>query len=321
MSIGIILVSHGDLAMGVKHSAEMVFGRQEKTEVVTFVTEQGPKDVHEAIVSAIETFSTTDEILILADLRGGTPYNQALLIINELENRKIGLIAGLSLPMLIQAYTERLSENNSLSLMMAHVIEEAKKGVSVPSDSVQPGGVNPKEEVHIEDRNRDGERFKINLVRIDSRLLHGQVATAWTPDSKANRIIVVSDTVSKDEVRKKLIEQAAPLGVKANVVPIKKMVEAANSPILNGVQALLLFENPQDLLKTVEGGVDIKIINVGQMVNKTGKTQISHTLSLDKEDVRTFERLRAKGIEFDVRKVPSDSKQNLFGLIEKATIK
>lgn len=319
MNIGIILVSHGELAQGVKHSAEMVFGRQEKTEVVTFAAEQGPKDVHEAIICAIERFDATDEILILADLRGGTPYNQALLIINELENRKIGLIAGLNLPMLIQAYTERLSENNALSLMMAHVVQEAKNGVSVPSNSVQADGVKPKKEAQIKDRN--GEKFKINLVRIDSRLLHGQVATAWTPDSKANRIIVVSDTVSKDEVRKKLIEQAAPLGIKANVVPIKKIIEAANSPLLNGVQALLLFENPQDLLKTVEGGVDIKVINVGQMVNKTGKTQISHTLSLDKEDVQTFERLRAKGIEFDVRKVPSDSKQNLFSLIEKAMIK
>ncbi|MGV7366355.1 PTS sugar transporter subunit IIB, partial [Mycobacterium kansasii] len=39
-------------------------------------------------------------------------------------------------------------------------------------------------------------KIKINLARIDSRLLHGQVATAWTPDSRANRIIVVSDTVS-----------------------------------------------------------------------------------------------------------------------------
>ena len=48
-------------------------------------------------------------------------------------------------------------------------------------------------------------KLKINLARLDTRLLHGQVATAWTPDSKADRIIVASDSVAKDELRKELI--------------------------------------------------------------------------------------------------------------------
>jgi PTS system mannose-specific IIB component len=46
--------------------------------------------------------------------------------------------------------------------------------------------------------------LKINLARIDTRLLHGQVATNWVPASKADRIIVASDTVAKDELRKQL---------------------------------------------------------------------------------------------------------------------
>ncbi|WP_161944280.1 PTS sugar transporter subunit IIB, partial [Streptococcus suis] len=58
-------------------------------------------------------------------------------------------------------------------------------------------------------------KLKINLARIDTRLLHGQVATAWTPASKADRIIVASDTVAQDDLRKQLIKQAAPGNVKA----------------------------------------------------------------------------------------------------------
>lgn len=57
-------------------------------------------------------------------------------------------------------------------------------------------------------------KIKFVLARIDSRLLHGQVATAWTKATQPNRIIVVSDAVAKDDLRKKLIEQAAPPGVK-----------------------------------------------------------------------------------------------------------
>ena len=58
---------------------------------------------------------------------------------------------------------------------------------------------------------------------MDTRLLHGQVATSWTKATNPNRIIVVSDKVAKDDLRKKLIEQAAPTGVRAHVIPLKKI--------------------------------------------------------------------------------------------------
>ena len=49
----------------------------------------------------------------------------------------------------------------------------------------------------------------VRLMRIDSRLLHGQVATNWAKTAKIDRILVVSDSVAKDELRKVIIMQAA----------------------------------------------------------------------------------------------------------------
>lgn len=71
------------------------------------------------------------------------------------------------------------------------------------------------------------ENLEYVLSRIDSRLLHGQVATAWTKTVQPTRIIVVSDAVAKDNLRKSLIQQAAPPGVKAHVVPINHMLSLA----------------------------------------------------------------------------------------------
>ena len=152
-------------------------------------------------------------------------------------------------------------------------------------------------------------------------MLHGQVATAWTPDSKADRIIVVSDAVAKDEMRKQLIGQAAPNGVKANVIPIAKMIEIAKDPRFGNTHAFLLFENPQDVLAVVEAGVPLDTVNVGSMAHSTGKVMVNKVLSMDEKDVETFEKLRDLGVKFDVRKVPNDSKANLFDLIKKANIK
>ena len=62
--------------------------------------------------------------------------------------------------------------------------------------------------------------------------MHGQVVTNWVPYSKADRIIVASDDVAKDELRKELIKQAAPNGIKVNVVPIQKLIDASKTHVL-----------------------------------------------------------------------------------------
>ncbi|MEG2645398.1 MAG: PTS system mannose/fructose/N-acetylgalactosamine-transporter subunit IIB, partial [Enterococcus sp.] len=150
------------------------------------------------------------------------------------------------------------------------------------------------------------------LARIDSRLLHGQVATAWTKTTQPTRIIVVSDDVARDELRKKLIQQAAPPGVKAHVVPINQMIKIAkDDQHFGGQRAMLLFENPEDLLRAVEGGVPLKTVNVGSMAHSAGKVQPNKVLAFSQEDIDTFDKLKKAGLDFDVRKVPNDSKGNM----------
>ena len=329
MSIGIVIASHGEFAAGIKQSGSMIFGEQEKVQAVTFMPNEGPDDLRAKIEAAIATFDAEDEVLVLADLWSGSPFNQASAVMGANPERKVAIITGLNLPMLIQAYTERMMDDSAgVEQVAANIIKEAKAGIKALPEELNPAeesatpaeaGVNA---AAIPEGTVVGDgKIKINLARIDSRLLHGQVATAWTPDSKANRIIVVSDAVAKDEMRKTLITQAAPPGVKANVVPIKKMIEVAKDPRFGETKALLLFETPQDALAAIEGGVPVETLNVGSMAHSTGKTMLNSVLSVNKDDVAAFEKLRDLGVKFDVRKVPNDSKSDLFALINKADVK
>ncbi len=330
MGIGIIIASHGKFAEGIHQSGSMIFGEQEKVQVVTFMPNEGPDDLYGHFNNAIQQFDADDEILVLADLWSGSPFNQASRVAGENPERKMAIITGLNLPMLIQAYTERLMDAGAgVEQVAANIIKESKDGIKA-----FPEDLNPVEETAATEKVvnalqgaipagtviGDG-KLKINLARVDTRLLHGQVATAWTPASKADRIIVASDEVAQDDLRKQLIKQAAPGGVKANVVPISKLIEASKDPRFGNTHALILFQTPQDALRAVEGGVEINELNVGSMAHSTGKTMVNNVLSMDKEDVATFEKLRDLGVTFDVRKVPNDSKKNLFELIQKANIK
>ena len=320
--VGIILASHGDFAKGILQSGEMIFGTQPNVKAVTLQPSEGPDDIRAKMEEAITTFENPEQVLFMVDLWGGTPFSQTSGLINGHEDTW-AVVTGLNLPMLIEAFASRMSMESAQEIA-AHVYGVAKEGVRLLPEALEPAQekqaaepVTPQGAIPEGTVIGDGH-IKYVLARIDSRLLHGQVATAWTKTVKPTRIIVVSDGVAKDELRKNLIEQAAPPGVKANVVPVDKMIQVAKDPRFGNTKAMLLFETPQDALRAIEGGVDVKELNIGSMAHSVGKIAVSKVLSLGRDDVKTFEKLKAKGIQFDVRKVPNDSKENMDDIIKKA---
>ena len=323
--VGIILATHGDFATGILQSASMIFGEQPNVAAVTLQPSEGPDDVRRKMEEAVASFEDPEQVLILVDLWGGTPFNQSNGLIAGHED-KWAIVAGLNLPMLIDAYASRMMMETAHELAV-QISGSAKEGVRIYPESLEPKEEKPAAAAVSDGQPRgalpegtvvgDGKIIYV-LARIDSRLLHGQVATAWTKTTGPNRIIVVSDGVAHDNLRKSMITEAAPPGVKANVVPVSKMIQVAKDPRFGNTKALLLFETPQDALEAIKGGVDIKELNIGSMAHSVGKVAVSKVLSLGKEDVETFEELKKLGISFDVRKVPSDSKDNMDAIIEKA---
>ncbi|APX71119.1 mannose/fructose/sorbose PTS transporter subunit IIA [Companilactobacillus allii] len=316
--VGIIIASHGEFAKGIKQSGSMIFGEQEEVQAVTLMPDMGPDDLKAKLEEAIATFKDQDQVLFLVDLWGGTPFNQVNGLF-EAHKDKWAIVAGLNLPMLIEAYASRLSMDSAHEIA-AHILETAKDGVKVRPEELQPkeAAKPATSEQQVANTGKPGS-FKYVLSRIDSRLLHGQVATAWSKSVTPTRIIVVSDAVAKDDLRTQLIQQAAPVGVKAHVVPVDQMIKLAkDDKHFGGQRALLLFETPQDALRAIEGGVPLKELNVGSMAHSAGKVQPNKVLAFDQNDIDTFKKLEDKGIKFDVRKVPTDSQDNMDSILNKA---
>lgn len=315
--VGIIIASHGEFANGILQSGAMIFGEQENVAAVTLMPSEGPDDVKAKMKDAIASFENQDEVLFLVDLWGGTPFNQANSLFEEHKDTW-AIVAGMNLPMLIEAYASRFSMNTAHEIA-AHILGTAKEGVKVRPEELEPAETAAAPAAAQPSNAGAPGTFKYVLARIDSRLLHGQVATAWTKTTGPTRIIVVSDTVAKDELRKKLIQQAAPPGVKAHVVPVDKMIELAkDDQHFGGQRALLLFENPQDALRAVEGGVPLDTINVGSMAHSPGKVQPNKVLAFSQDDLDAFKKLKERGLKFDVRKVPNDSKGDMDDIMKKA---
>lgn len=326
--VGIVLASHGGFADGIAQSAQMLFGEQDNFAHVILKPDEGPDDIRGKMEKAIASFDNQDEVLFLVDLWGGTPFNQA----NGLAEKhdKWAIVAGMNLPMVVQALTERMMDANATAKHIATaVVQPGRDGIKTKPADLMPktaaaapaadktaakGG---KKSIPEGTVIGDGH-IKYVLARIDSRLLHGQVATGWIPAMKPDRVIVVSDSVAKDDLRKSMIREAAPAGVKAHTVPLKKMEEIAKDPRFGDTHALLLFENPEDVLRAIKAGIDIKDINVGSMSYKEGDVNANNVLSMNQKDVDTFRELEKMGVKFDVRKVPSDAPGNMDAILKKA---
>ncbi|EEX2867413.1 TPA: PTS system mannose/fructose/N-acetylgalactosamine-transporter subunit IIB [Escherichia coli] len=161
--------------------------------------------------------------------------------------------------------------------------------------------------------------MNITLARIDDRLIHGQVTTVWSKVANAQRIIICNDEVYNDEVRRTLLRQAAPPGMKVNVVNIEKAVAVYHNPQYQDETVFYLFTRPQDALAMVRQGVKIDTLNIGGMAWRPGKKQLTKAVSLD-DDINAFHELNNLGVILDLRVVASDPSINIIDKINEQLI-
>lgn len=157
----------------------------------------------------------------------------------------------------------------------------------------------------------------IRLARIDDRLIHGQVATVWSKECLVDRILVISDEVAKDPLRKFMLREAAPPGVFAHVLPVERFLAVNGQQLFENEKVMLLFTGPAEAARLVHGGLKLKSINIGGMSFSVGKKMITNFISVDEKDISAFSYLAKQGIELEIRKVPTDRKVSLMTLLKK----
>ena len=318
MTIAIVIGTHGWAAEQLLKTAEMLLGEQENVGWIDFVPGENAETLIEKYTAQLAKLDTSKGVLFLVDTWGGSPFNAASRIVVDKEHYEV--VAGVNIPMLVETFMAR-DDNPSFDELVALAVETGREGVKAlkaqpvekpaPAPAAAPKAAAPAKPMGPNDY------MVIGLARIDDRLIHGQVATRWTKETNVQRIIVVSDEVAADTVRKTLLTQVAPPGVTAHVVDVAKMIRVYNNPKYAGERVMLLFTNPTDVERIVEGGVKITSVNIGGMAFRQGKTQVNNAISVDAKDIEAFNKLNARGIELEARKVSTDQKLKMMDLIGK----
>ena len=154
------------------------------------------------------------------------------------------------------------------------------------------------------------------LVRIDDRLIHGQVSVAWVKVLSPDRILIADDGVAGTEWEKEAYASAAPQGLKVTILSVADALDFLRSKIPHDERTVLLVSSPTDLLKLVEGGLSISEVNVGGVHFREGRKKLLPYLYLDSEDEDSLEKLAVKGIRLEARDVPTAKGIDVISLIE-----
>lgn len=152
-------------------------------------------------------------------------------------------------------------------------------------------------------------------VRVDDRLIHGQVATLWLTSLGANRAMVVEENA--DDTLKMSLKLACPAGVALSVLPVEKAAERILAGKYDSQKVFIVAKSPLTVLQLVEKGVPIGEVNVGNLTYREGSRKLSNQVALTANDEAAFRSLNEKGVQLTLQLQPDKAVESLMKLMDK----
>lgn len=142
------------------------------------------------------------------------------------------------------------------------------------------------------------------LVRVDDRLIHGQVTVAWGAALSPDRIVLANDEVAGSSWKREMYCAADSMGVAISVLCLSEFVTACVDDLWKGERVIAVVETPADLLELVKRDVAITAANIGGMHHASGKRELLPYVYVDDADVRALRELDSLGVRLEARDVP-----------------
>lgn len=146
----------------------------------------------------------------------------------------------------------------------------------------------------------------IKLVRIDHRLIHGQVALTWTNAISADCILVANDEILNDPIQKTTLKLAAPRNVKVVIKSIQDSIDAINSGKTDKYKLFVVTKTISDAKRLANGVEQIKSVNIGSVKETSGSSALTHTIFVTEEERAELKGMVSEGIEVFAQQVPTD---------------
>ena len=150
-------------------------------------------------------------------------------------------------------------------------------------------------------------------VRIDNRLIRGQVSVAWTRRLGVRRLLVCNDDVAADDLQRMLLPQAAR-GLPTDVLSVAGALAAPAGP-----DVMIIAQHPGDAFRLVEGGLRPEVVNVGNVAPRPGAafTMVTRSIAVTADEADAYRKLAAAGIPLVTQLMPQDKPTEFVPLLDR----
>lgn len=315
-----LVVGHGNFSKGLKSILELFLGNMKEFTYLCAYTDEAP-DLDKGIDEFLESISDEDQGVIFTDIYGGS-VNQKVTM-KSMNKKNIFVVSGVNVPLILEIVSLSLSGENYSFDNIENVIKKMRlemkqveliEGLSVSSSKTSICNENGQKTVEANTPNLLAKRpetsSKITL-RIDERLIHGQIAMVWSKELALDGIIVASDEVVENEMQQNALRMAAPSGVKVLMRSIDEAAEILNDNRSATKNIIVLVRTVRDAVRVVSNTkyIDrVNVGNVGKMVEGDRK-KYAPTILLTKEESESLNELVKLFPETDFQMVPAEKKE------------
>ena len=154
------------------------------------------------------------------------------------------------------------------------------------------------------------------LLRIDDRLLHGQVAFSWLNTMGPDAIVIANDEILSNEIQKTAIKMAKPAGIKMTIRSLEDGIDLINNDRVKKMKLFVVVKTTEDALKVIKEVKErIPLVNIGGISNRTKGNNIAKGIYLSDQDIINIKEIQKLVDKVDARIVPTDKKRNINDLI------
>lgn len=157
----------------------------------------------------------------------------------------------------------------------------------------------------------------ISHVRMDFRLIHGQILVAWNSSYPSDEILVCNDKVANDPLQVQLLKSVAPSGVRVRIFSLKDAADYINNPANADKKLFVIVKYAEDAVGLMDNGVKFNSINLGNQAFVRGSEKLNKSVYLTEGNIKAIKELHDRGLALTARMLPQDSSAEMWPTIQK----
>jgi len=158
--------------------------------------------------------------------------------------------------------------------------------------------------------------MSVVLVRIDCRLIHGQIIQAWVPETRADCLVLANDAAAEDEIQRSIMKVSAPKELEVDILSVDDAARQFSNGHWGNRRVILILADCADTLRIYKAGVKFSDLNLGNLHFSENKKQVTGSVALDSSDLRCLNELSELGVNIEIRSAPLDRSRSLSDIIK-----